>query len=73
MRGLARRLLLKKSSSTDCERLTIAKLRVECGAEFSTRSDSMIKDYNDSVSFQNEYKFIRKNEGEIESMVHILS
>jgi hypothetical protein len=33
----------------------------------------MIKDYNDSVSFQNEYKFIRKNEGEIESMVHILS
>jgi hypothetical protein len=53
--------------------MTIAKLRVECGAEFSTRSDSMIKDYNDSVSFQNEYKSIRKNEGEIESMVHILS
>ena len=68
LRGLSRRLLLKKSSSTDSERVMIARLRPECGTEFSQRSDAMIKDFSDSNSLNTEYKHIHKEEeGDIES------
>lgn len=74
LRGLSRRMLLKKSSSIDSERVMIARLRPECGTEFSVRSDAMIKDFSDSNSLNTEYRHIHKEkEGDIESLVHVLS
>jgi len=68
LRGLSRRLLLKKSASTDSERAMIARLRPECGTDFSQRSDAMIKDFSDSNNLNSEYKHIHKDkEGDLES------
>ncbi len=67
-------MLLKKSSSTDSERIMIARLRPELGADFSQRSEAMMKDYTDSNNLNTEYKYIhQEKEGEIESHVHVLS
>ena len=42
LRGLSRRLLLKKSSSTDSEKTMILKLSAECGVDFAKRANAMI-------------------------------
>lgn len=44
MRGLSRRLLLKKSSSNDSEKSMLTRLRAECGSEFTTKAEAMMKD-----------------------------
>lgn len=44
LRGLARRLLLKKSASTEAEKIMLTKIRTECSSEFGTKTDSMLKD-----------------------------
>lgn len=44
LRGLARRLLLKKSASTEAEKIMMSKIRTECSPEFGNKSDSMLKD-----------------------------
>ena len=55
MRGLARRLLLKKSASIDGERIVIAKLKIECSNEFGAKADNMLKDLHESEQFVKEY------------------
>ena len=56
MRGLSRRLLLKKSSSNESERQMLTKLRSECGSDFSSKCENMIKDLFDSNQFMEDYK-----------------
>jgi len=48
MRGLSRRLLLKKSASTDSEKIMLTKSRAECSSTFLTKTESMLKDYASS-------------------------
>ena len=55
MRGLARRLLLKKSASTDGEKTVISKLKIECSTEFGSKADNMMLDLNLSETFFKEY------------------
>ncbi|PKS13289.1 hypothetical protein jhhlp_000060 [Lomentospora prolificans] len=43
-RDLARRLLMDKSASQDAERMTLSKLRGECGANFTHNLEQMFKD-----------------------------
>lgn len=43
-RDLARRLLMDKSASQDAERMTLGKLRGECGANFTHNLEQMFKD-----------------------------
>lgn len=56
MRGLSRRLLLKKSASSDSERQMLTRLRAECGAEFATKCEIMMKDLVESDNFMQEYR-----------------
>jgi len=80
LRGLARRLLLKKSASTEAEKIMLTKIRTECSSEFGTKTDSMLKDLLESEHIMKEYRTVKggedclrdKNEG-IEASFHILS
>lgn len=80
LRGLARRLLLKKSASSEAEKIMLSKIRIECSPEFGTKSDSMFKDLQESEHIMKEYRAMKggeealreKNQG-IEAQVHILS
>ena len=75
LRGLARRLLLKKSASTEAEKMMISKLRIECSVEFGTKSDSMLKDLVESEHLLKKYKMLKGNEDQnpIETQFHVLS
>ena len=55
-RGLSRRLLLKKAASLDAERNMIAKLKTECGDQFTQKVEGMLKDLSISNQFMQEYK-----------------
>ena len=75
MRGLSRRLLLKKASSNDSEKSMLTRIRAECGSEFTTKAEAMLKDLQESEIFTVEYKKIKpdlQNEN-IESQVLFLS
>jgi cullin-4 len=50
-RGLSRRLLLKKSASYDSEKMMIMQLKTECGNQFITKVEGMIKDLHNSDRF----------------------
>lgn len=43
-KDLAKRLLLGKSSSADAEKAMIAKLKAECGGQFTSKLEGMFKD-----------------------------
>ena len=62
MRGLARRLLLKKSASYEQEKIMITKLRNELSYEFGNKSDFMLKDLAENEKLLKEYKAIRGGE-----------
>ena len=62
LRGLARRLLLKKSASTEAESIMLAKLRIECSSEFGTKSDAMLKDLQESEHIMKEYRTLKGGE-----------
>ena len=55
-RGLCRRLLLKKSASLEAERHLIGQLRQECGDQFTTKVEGMLKDLTTSNQVMQEYK-----------------
>ena len=42
-KDLARRLLLGKSASHDAEKAMIAKLKAECGSQFTNKLEGMFK------------------------------
>jgi hypothetical protein len=80
MRGLSRRLLLKKSASNEAEKAMVTRLRTECSNEFSTKTEAMLKDLAESEIFLKEYqkmrggesKLIDQNEG-VDSTFNVLS
>jgi hypothetical protein len=43
-KDLAKRLLLNKSASIDAEKTMIAKLKAECGSQFTSKLEGMFKD-----------------------------
>jgi len=49
---LAKRLLLARSSSDDAERAMIAKLKLRCGAQFTSKLEGMVTDMNLSSDMQ---------------------
>ena len=49
---LAKRLLLGRSSSDDAERSMIAKLKLRCGAQFTSKLEGMVTDMNLSADMQ---------------------
>ncbi|GJJ08693.1 hypothetical protein Clacol_002912 [Clathrus columnatus] len=53
---LAKRLLLNRSTSDDAERGMLAKLKVECGYQFTQKLEGMFHDMKLSVDTQNAYK-----------------
>lgn len=78
-RGLSRRLLLKKSASYDSEKMMIMKLKTECGDQFITKVQGMIRDLHDSDRFMQEYKKVKGEDklseasGGIDLHFHVLS
>ncbi len=74
MRGLSRRLLLKKSSSSDSEKQMLTKLRAECSAEFSNKCEAMMKDLTESEQIMSEYKRTKPElQDQLEHHIHVLS
>lgn len=53
---LAKRLLLHRSISDDAERGLLAKLKIECGYQFTQKLEGMFHDMKISVDTQNAYK-----------------
>jgi cullin 1 len=54
-RQLSKRLLVAKTNN-DAEKSFIAKLKVRCGASFTSKLEGMIKDKNLSTDLQNSFK-----------------
>jgi len=52
---LAKRLLLGSSSSDDAERAMIAKLKLRCGAQFTSKLEGMVTDMNLSSDMQSAF------------------
>ncbi|EPZ30829.1 Cullin-domain-containing protein [Rozella allomycis CSF55] len=55
-KDLAKRLLLGKSASIDVEKSVIMKLRLECGAEFTSKLEGMFKDMDISSDIMASFK-----------------
>lgn len=53
---LSRRLLMKRSASTDAERQMISKMKMEVGNQFTTRIEAMFKDMTVSEDLTAGYK-----------------
>eukprot|EP00300_Choanocystis_sp_HF-7_P004185 c13202_g1_i1.p1 GENE.c13202_g1_i1~~c13202_g1_i1.p1 ORF type:complete len:768 (+),score=175.66 c13202_g1_i1:61-2304(+) len=53
---LARRLLGNKSASDDAERLMIQNLKMQCGAQFTSKLEGMVKDLTLSKEHQQNFK-----------------
>jgi hypothetical protein len=52
---LAKRLLNKRSISSDAEKFLIGQLKMLCGAQFTSKLEGMLHDYNSSAEAQAEY------------------
>lgn len=52
---LAKRLLLQRSASDDAERSMIAKLKLKCGAQFTSKLEGMVTDMNLSADIQSAF------------------
>ncbi|KAL9642056.1 hypothetical protein ABK040_004105 [Willaertia magna] len=55
-KDLAKRLLSDRCSSYDAEKTMIAKLRTECGTQFSNKLEGMFKDVDVSKDLMSQYK-----------------
>jgi len=64
---LAKRLLLQRSASDDAERSMIAKLKLKCGAQFTSKLEGMVLDMNLSQDHQTHFiEFISMKEIKLE-------
>ncbi|CAB3386853.1 Hypothetical predicted protein [Cloeon dipterum] len=61
---LAKRLLLNKSVSDDCEKNMISKLKTECGCQFTSKLEGMFKDMTISNTYMEEMKEHLMNKGQ---------
>lgn len=76
-KDLAKRLLVGKSASVDCEKSMLSKLKAECGAGFTSKLEGMFKDMELSkdinVSFKNYTDNLVKGEYKLDLTVNVLS
>ncbi|KAK9451569.1 Cullin family-domain-containing protein [Limtongia smithiae] len=76
-KDLAKRLLLNKSASDDAERSMLARLKVECGNDFTQNLEGMFQDVEVSkdfvASFKNSKYSTSSSEGGIDLYVNALS
>jgi cullin 1 len=52
---LAKRLLAKRSVSDDAEKLIVGLMKMQCGAQFTSKLEGMLHDYHSAVTAQSEY------------------
>ncbi|KAI9894289.1 MAG: hypothetical protein M1814_004143 [Vezdaea aestivalis] len=65
---LSRRLLMSRSASSDAERSMLAKLRKECGANFTHNLEQMFKDIDLAREEMSSYKSKRRGRGETDEI-----
>ncbi|GBG26681.1 Cullin-1 [Hondaea fermentalgiana] len=53
---LAKRLLMNRSASDDAEHSIISKLRLRCGAQFTSKMEGMVKDLLTGNDFKKDFK-----------------
>lgn len=70
-KDLAKRLLLGKSASTDTEMRMIAKLKSECGSQFTNKLEGMFKDIEMSQDLMKRFKENEQQRGERDMICHI--
>mmetsp|Transcript_27867 Transcript_27867/g.46836 ORF Transcript_27867/g.46836 Transcript_27867/m.46836 type:complete len:789 (-) Transcript_27867:312-2678(-) len=76
---LARRLLNQRSASDDMERLMIGKLKLKCGAQFTSKMEGMLNDLSIGAEHsQNFEKYCKENQehtglGKLEFTVQVLT
>lgn len=58
---MARRLLLGRSLSEDAEKSLVAKLKVECGYQFTSKLEGMFNDMRVSTDLSNEFRTYLSN------------
>jgi len=69
---LAKRLLLSRSSSDDAERSMIAKLKLRCGAQFTSKLEGMVTDMNLSSDMQGAFsEHLLNNEIKLDTDVSV--
>lgn len=61
MRGLSRRLLLKKVASVDAERAILDRIKIECSGDLGKKTETMFKDIAESEALMKE--FTRNHDG----------
>jgi len=70
---LAKRLLNQKSLSDDSEKQMIAKLRAECGVQFTSKLEGMFKDVNVSITLNEEFRNRRNESVKIDVQLKVLT
>lgn len=68
---LARRLLMGRSASADAERSMLAKLKSECGSDFTRNLEQMFKDQQMARDEMNSYKAWREGNGHTRSKLDL--
>lgn len=68
---LARRLLMGRSASADAERSMLAKLKSECGSDFTRNLEQMFKDQQMARDEMNSYKAWREGNGHTQSKLDL--
>lgn len=68
---LARRLLMGRSASADAERSMLAKLRSECGSDFTRNLEQMFKDQQMARDEMASYKAWREGNGHTKSKLDL--
>ncbi|KAI0460448.1 ubiquitin ligase subunit CulD [Xylaria acuta] len=68
---LARRLLMGRSASADAERSMLAKLKSECGSDFTRNLEQMFKDQQMAHDEMASYKAWREGNGHVKSKLDL--
>ncbi|KAI0448016.1 ubiquitin ligase subunit CulD [Xylaria telfairii] len=68
---LARRLLMGRSASADAERSMLAKLKSECGSDFTRNLEQMFKDQQIARDEMTSYKAWREGNGHVKSKLDL--
>ncbi|VDD90715.1 unnamed protein product [Enterobius vermicularis] len=58
---LAKRLLLQKSVSDDAEKAMVARLKTECGCQFTSKLEGMFKDMEVSNTLMSDFREYKEN------------
>lgn len=58
---LAKRLLNKRSVSTDAEKSVVGMMKMQCGAQFTSKLEGMLNDFNLAADMQVEYDTYHKD------------